>query len=173
MLRPLFLTIAVAVAPTVAASAQSGAHHHRHHDSTSSVRRDSAFAAMQARGKDVMGVDQYSSVHVFDALPDGGRIELQRPDADSAEVEVIRAHLRDIARRFGDGDFGLPGMVHDGEVPGTRTLAERRDHLHYEFRSLPKGGEVLITSHDEQALAALREFMAFQQREHHAEGRPR
>ncbi len=173
MVRPLLLAFVLLPAGPLSARAQSGSHpHHRHHDSTQ-AGGDSAYAAMQARGKQVMGVDQYSSVHVFDALPDGGRIELQRPEADSADVEAIRDHLRDLSRRFAAGDFSLPGMVHDEEVPGARTLAERRDHVHYEFRPLPKGGELRITSHDEQALAALREFMAFQRREHHAAGRPR
>jgi hypothetical protein len=40
-------------------------HAHRH------AREDSAFRAMQARGLVVMGVDQYTSIHRFDALPDG------------------------------------------------------------------------------------------------------
>jgi len=48
--------------------------------------RDSAFAAMQARGKHVMGVDQYTSAHRFDSLADGGRIVLRRDVADSAGV---------------------------------------------------------------------------------------
>jgi len=173
MVRPSLLVLLLAAIAPVPALAQSGAHHHQaHHDSTRG-HRDSAFAAMQARGKQVMGVDQYSSVHVFDALPDGGRIELQRPEADSAEVGAIREHLRDISRRFAAGDFSLPGIVHDGEVPGARTLAERRDAVRYEFHPLPKGGEVRITTRDQRALAALRDFMAFQRREHHAEGRPR
>lgn len=170
----LVALLMLAAAAAHPARAQDPHHAHQHRDSASAgARGDSAYAAMQARGKQVMGVDQYSSVHRFDALPDGGRIELQRPDADSADVEVIRDHLRDIARRFAAGDFSLPGIVHDGEVPGTRTLAERRGHLHYEFRPLPKGGEVRITTHDGPALAAIRDFMSFQRREHHAAGRPR
>ena len=56
---------------------------------------DSAFAAVQERGKDVMGVDQYTSAHVFEDLPDGGRIVLDRDDpSDSAGIATIRAHMR-------------------------------------------------------------------------------
>ena len=75
---------------------------------------DSAFAALQARGADprAMGVDQYTSVHRFDALPDGGRIELQRAVDDSAGVAQIRSHLRAIAVAFATGDFGTPAFVH-------------------------------------------------------------
>src|SRR5438552_18115560 len=35
---------------------------------------DSAFAAMQSRGEMVMGVNQYTSAHVFEDLPTGGRL---------------------------------------------------------------------------------------------------
>lgn len=35
---------------------------------------DTSFAATQARRQMVMGVDQYTSAHVFEDLPDGGRI---------------------------------------------------------------------------------------------------
>ena len=38
---------------------------------------DTGFAAMQMRGKEAMRVDQYTSTHKFDALSDGGRIELR------------------------------------------------------------------------------------------------
>ncbi|HKN66465.1 MAG TPA: hypothetical protein VJW73_09320, partial [Gemmatimonadaceae bacterium] len=58
-------------------------------------KHDSAFASMQERGKMAMGVDQYTSTHHFDALPDGGRIELQRDVDDSAGVARIRAHIRE------------------------------------------------------------------------------
>ena len=41
-----------------------------------------------------MGVDQYTSQHVFEPLPTGGRIVLQRKEADSAGEAVIREHMR-------------------------------------------------------------------------------
>ena len=45
---------------------------------------DSGFAGVQARGEVAMGVNQYTSSHVFEPLADGGRIELQRNANDSA-----------------------------------------------------------------------------------------
>src|SRR6476469_1505122 len=61
--------------------------------SSKSGNEDSAFAAVQARGAAVMGVDQYTSAHVFEDLADGGRIVLVRTDSsDSAGVSMIRAH---------------------------------------------------------------------------------
>src|SRR5687767_10003309 len=82
------------------------------------VAKDSAFAALQERGEQAMGVDQYTSTHIFDALPDGGRIELQRDVDDSAGVATIRQHLAHIAKAFGAGDFSTPAFVHLQDVPG-------------------------------------------------------
>ena len=132
---------------------------------------DSAFAGVQSRGKDVMGVDQYTSSHVFESLPDGGRIVLQRDSADAAGEETIRAHLRDIAKRFAQGDFTLPGQVHGmAEVPGTKVMAERRLAMRYVMTPLPRGGEVRIITGDPAAVKAVHEFLAFQRMDHRAAG---
>ena len=58
---------------------------------------DSAFGAMQERGKQAMGVDQYTSAHLSRREADGGRIELQRDVDDTAGVAAIRRHLQEIA----------------------------------------------------------------------------
>jgi len=144
--------------------AQSMGHKH------DSARHDTAFAALQERGKQAMGVDQYTSTHHFDALPEGGRIELQRDVEDSAGIAQIRAHIREIAHAFKSGDFSTPAMVHLREVPGTRVMAERRAAITYEPRDLPRGAELLIRTNDAVALEAIHDFMAFQRGEHHATG---
>ncbi|HEU5185270.1 MAG TPA: hypothetical protein VFU01_11915 [Gemmatimonadaceae bacterium] len=129
---------------------------------------DTAFAALQSRGHEAMGVDQYTSAHRFESLPDGGRIELQRDTADRDGVATIRAHMRDIAGRFARGDFSIPGFVHAQDVPGTRVMAERKAQIAYEARDLPGGAEVRIRTTDSTALAAVHEFLAFQRGDHRA-----
>ena len=136
------------------------------------TKRDTAFTSMQERGRMAMGVDQYTSTHHFDVLPDGGRIELQRDVDDSAGVARIRAHMREIARAFQSGDFSTPATVHMRDVPGARVMAERRALITYEPRDLPRGAELYIRTSDEVARRAIHEFMAFQRGEHHATGMP-
>ena len=130
--------------------------------------RDTAFAAMQERGKQAMGVDQYTSTHRFDELPDGGTIRLVRDVDDSVGVAQIRAHLRDVARAFGAGDFSTPEFVHMQTVPGTKVMAAKRASITYSVLAVPRGGELRITTHDSEALAAVHQFLAFQRAEHHA-----
>lgn len=131
---------------------------------------DSAFAALQARGAAAMGVDQYTSTHRFDDLPDGGRIELQRDADDARGIATIRAHLAEIAAAFARGDFATPAMVHMREVPGTAVMAARAGAIRYEYRALPRGGEVRITTRDPEVLRAVHAFLAFQRSDHRAGG---
>jgi hypothetical protein len=140
---------------------------------SSAASDDSAFALMQSRGRTAMGVDQYTSSHRFEPLPDGGRITLQRDQDDSAGTAQIRAHLRKIAAAFAAGDFAIPGLVHDQEVPGTAVMAALRPRISYTTDTLSRGGSVRIRSDDSTAIAAVHRFLSFQRRDHrssHGEG---
>ena len=132
---------------------------------------DSGFARLQHRGETVMGVDQYTSRHVFEDLPSGGRIVLDRDDAsDTASIRAIRSHMRDIQRAFQRGDFTAPGLVHARAVPGTRVLAEKRSAIRYSAVDRPRGAELRILTTDPAAVAAVHQFLAFQRSDHRAAG---
>lgn len=131
---------------------------------------DTAFAELQARGAEAMGVDQYTSTHVFESLPDGGRIVLQRDSSDAVGTATIRAHMHDIAARFAAGDFSIPGMVHAQAVPGTDVMTVRMAFIRYVADTLPRGAQVRITTTDSAAVAAVHAFLAFQRMDHRAGG---
>lgn len=127
---------------------------------------DSAFALLQARGHAAMGVDQYTSYHRFETLPDGGRISLQREAGDTAGVAQIRSHMRRIEAAFARGDFALPGLVHARDVPGTAVMAARRSRISYVADTLPGGGQLRLRTSDPSAIAAIHRFLAFQRQDH-------
>jgi hypothetical protein len=156
--------ITIATIACAACSRSDGSTHQTPHAT------DTSFASMQERGKRAMGVDQYTSAHRFDALPDGGRIELTRDVDDSLGIAQIRAHLRLIQHAFQAGDFSTPGFVHMKAMPGTAAMAKKRDVIHYAYHDLPRGGEVVMQTTDGEALAAIHEFMGAQRMEHHATG---
>ena len=136
---------------------------------TRAADADTAFAGVQSRGTAVMGVDQTTSTHLFESLPDGGRIALQTDAVDANGEETIRAHMRDIAGRFAKGDFTLPGMVHAMPiVPGTAEMTERRAGIRYVVELLPRGAQVRIITRDAAAIRAVHEFLAFQRMDHRA-----
>ena len=124
---------------------------------------------MQQRGQSAMGVDQYASSHVFEALPDGGRIVLRMNEADSTGERVIREHMRAIATAFGAGNFSIPGQVHAMPiVPGTEVMSRLRSHISYRAADVPHGGEVRLTTRNPEAVAAIHDFLAFQRSDHRA-----
>ena len=125
---------------------------------------------MQARGREAMGVDQYTSIHKFDDLANGGRIELQRDRDDSAGVATIRHHIHAIATAFATGDFSTPEFVHMKTVPGAADMARLRTKITYAPKELPRGAELRIVTKDTAAIRAVHQFLAFQRDEHHADG---
>jgi hypothetical protein len=133
---------------------------------------DSGYAGVQARGEVAMGVDQYTSRHVFEPLPDGGRIELQRNVADTAGTAQVRRHMQQIARQFAAGDFQLPGFVHAQRVPGTSVMTAKRDEIQYSVEILPRGAALRVRTEDPAAVRAIHEFLAFQRQDHHAAAHP-
>jgi uncharacterized protein YjhX (UPF0386 family) len=131
---------------------------------------DTSFASMQRRGEMAMGVDQYTSTHRFEALTDGGRIELTRDVNDSLGIAQIRAHLRLIQHAFQAGDFSTPAFVHMRAMPGTAVMAKKRGVIEYTYHDLPRGGQVTMKTTDAEALVAIHEFMDAQRVGHHADG---
>jgi hypothetical protein len=159
--------------PMPAAAAAPAADPHAAHHAMAAPAGDSALRALNARGAGVMGVDQWTSQHVFQDLTNGGRIILERDPADAAGVRAIRAHLREVAADFARGDFSKPFATHGtGDIPGTAVLAARRAKVRYAMRPRPGGGEVRITTTDPAALKALRAFLKYQRDEHHAPATP-
>ena len=161
-MRPLAILI---FSTTLAIPSRLAAQTHDAHDHAG-ANEDSAFRAMQARGRIVMGVDQYTSIHDFVPLRDGGRIELQRDHDDSVGTQAIRAHLRTIARAFSVGNFIAPFTVHAESVPGVPVMRARRSAISYYDSDLPRGAQLRIRSADPVAIDAIHRFLAYQGRAH-------
>jgi len=64
----------------------------------------------------------------------------------------------------------LPGVVHAGEVPGTRVMAEKRSTIAYRALNRARGAEVRITTSDPAAVGAVHAFLKFQRSDHRAAG---
>ena len=149
-------------------SSMTPAQHAAMHGGGSAATTDTSFAALQARGKMAMGVDQYASVHRFDVLPDGGRIALEMKGGDSLAVAQIRAHMKLIEHAFQAGDFSTPEFVHARAMPGTDIMSRNKALIRYSYADLPRGGEVRITTTDPESLAAIRQFLTAQRGDHRA-----
>jgi hypothetical protein len=126
-----------------------------------------AHAQMNERGEKGMGFSQTVSAHHFFLNSNGGVIQVEVNDAaDTSDRDNIRMHLTHIAHAFQSGDFDIPMFVHDTVPPGVPEMKKLRENIRYSFEETPKGGRVVISSSDEEALAAIHRFLRFQIEEH-------
>jgi hypothetical protein len=143
---------------------------HEHTPGMTHPATDSAYSALKDRGGKAMLVNQDSATHLFDALPDGGRIELQADTDDPKAIAGIREHFGMIEAAFRRGDFSTPFFVHDKTVPGTAVMSAKQERIRYTRADLPRGAELRLQSTDRAVIAAIHDFMAFQRGEHRAGG---
>ena len=98
-------------------------------------------------GDHVMGFSHEKTTHHFELNYDGGAIDVRTNDAkDAASRNQIRNHFRHIAHMFAAGDFNAPMLVHSTAVPGTATMTNLRDQLHWELRQTPRKARIKITA---------------------------
>jgi hypothetical protein len=124
--------------------------------------------AVRERSADVMPFDMNATTHVFSKTPNGGvqRVVVKTP-GDTKQTALIRQHLRDIADRFGRGDFGAPTNVHGAEMPGLAALkAAVPGDLNVRYRDLRSGAEIQYSSRNPKLVSALHEWFDAQVADH-------
>ena len=157
----ILVLVGVAAHTRAAGQMPAGMTHDQH---LKQMKKDEA---LQHRGAEAMGFDQAVTTHHFRLFSSGGAIEVTVKDqADEANRQFIRTHLKEIAAQFAAGDFEKPLMTH-GEMPdGVAEMSKRRDEISYTFEELPEGGRVRIHTADRRALEAIHRFLRYQIREH-------
>src|SRR6185437_1154395 len=124
--------------------------------------------AVDMRGDHVMGFSHEKTTHHFRLYPDGGAIVVIANNLKDTETQdQIRLHLSHIAVMFATGNFQDPILIHDQTPPGVAALQRLKRQVSYRFEEIPRGGRVRITTMNEEALAAIHEFLKFQISGHH------
>ena len=114
-----------------------------------------------------MGFDQEKTTHHFHLFTDGGAIDVSVKDStDRKNLEAIRAHLPHIVEMFRQGDFSVPMLVHQTEVPGAQDLKRAAARISYRYAETAAGGRVDIVSTESDALKAIHAFLKFQITDH-------
>jgi len=158
------LTIFVAVASSQNAGNSAAS---QSHPQQQDQQAHHCAADMQTRGDAGMGFSQAKTTHHFALTKDGGVISVEVNDPkDTESLDQIRMHLAHITKAFAAGDFDIPMFVHDQAPAGVPTMKAKKDRIHYKYEETGRGGRVVITSVDPDALAAIHAFLAFQIREH-------
>jgi hypothetical protein len=131
---------------------------HNHDDHLDGVNR---------RGDPVMGFSHAKTTHHFLLKPDGGVIQVEANGAnDVASRDQIRRHLKHIAKKFSEGDFAAPALIHAQTPPGAPAMQSLKAEIKYEFEESERGGRVRISSNNPGAVKAIHEFLRFQIKDH-------
>jgi hypothetical protein len=135
-----------------------------HEEHQKQMARD---AELKKRGGAAMGFDQDATTHHFLITDDGGVIQVTVNDArDRANRDAIVAHLEKVARDFSAGLFDSPFATHGEVPPGVPTMQQRKAAITYRFEAVDGGARVRIVASDPEAVAAVKEFLRYQIREH-------
>jgi hypothetical protein len=122
---------------------------------------------MNMHGDSVMGFGQNKTTHHFKLTPNGGSIQVTaNSPGDTVSIHQIRLHLGHIAAAFSNGDFSMPEQVHSQVPPGVPEMERQKNEINYQFETITNGGIVRINTKNQNALAAIHQFLEFQIKAH-------
>jgi drug/metabolite transporter (DMT)-like permease len=150
---------ALAAVVSIAFGSSTGA------DATASERQ----REVAARGAPVMGFDLDRTTHHFDATDFGGiqTVVANDPD-DTAQIDLVRAHLQHEAARFAGGDFSDPGQIHGNDMPGLAVLeaAAADNGIEVEYEVVEHGARINYRSDEPIVIGAIHLWFAAQVHDH-------
>src|SRR5262245_41915105 len=170
----LVAVFAFFIAGVALSDAQSKSHegHQRRSEKAKSDQKtehnhDSHLDGVNRRGDAVMGFSHAKTTHHFLLKTDGGAIQVEANDANDAAIrDQIRRHLKHIAKKFSEGDFAAPMLIHAQTPPGAPVMQSLKAKIKYEFEELGRGGRIRISTNTPEAVKAIHEFLRFQIKDH-------
>lgn len=128
-------------------------------------------AEIAQRGAQVMPFSLAATTHVFTKTAQGGvQRVIAKDSADTAQVKLVRSHLREIEAQFRQGDFSAPAHIHGMDMPG---LAELKSapvgSIAISYKDVKGGAELSYRTADAKLVAALHRWFDAQLSDHGAD----
>ena len=128
-------------------------------------------AEVAERGGDVMPFDLKATTHVFTKTNQGGvQSVVAKNPGDTAQVDLIRKHLKHIQTQFAKRDFSDPSHIHGEEMPGLRQIEEAKSgQIKMTYANLPAGAKVTYSTSEPGLVKALHAWFDAQLSDHGAD----
>jgi hypothetical protein len=125
-------------------------------------------AEVARRGGDVMPFSLAATQHVFTKTAQGGTQRvIARDPRDTAQVKLVRRHLRDIQAEFRRGDFSGPAHIHGEDMPGLAQLkAAKPGDVAISYRDVRGGAELAYRTDKPELVAAIHSWFDAQLSDH-------
>jgi hypothetical protein len=119
------------------------------------------------KGAKIMPFDLEQTMHHFQPLENGGLQTVTVKDpSNSAQIDLIQAHLKEEAEKFHRGDFSDPAKIHGENMPGLATLQTGAQHIDVQYTALPHGAQIQYSTKDPALVMALHQWFAAQRADH-------
>lgn len=125
-------------------------------------------AEVSGRGKDVMPFSLAATTHIFTKTETGGTQQVVAKKAtDVKQVNLTRAHLKEIRDQFLKGDFSGPSHIHGPDMPGLSDLkAAKPGQIAIDYKDVKGGGQLTYKTQDASLVAALHKWFDAQLSDH-------
>lgn len=132
------------------------------------TNNQSASISMLERGGLAMGFNQNKILHQFKSTLTGGEILITAlNNSDIETIKQIKNHIYVIQKEFSAGNFTKPFYIHTQDVPGTKLMSEKKNFIEYNINEINNGGTLILETKDKELLAAIHQFITFQNTEHY------
>ncbi|MGE5681178.1 MAG: hypothetical protein ACM34K_09910 [Bacillota bacterium] len=115
----------------------------------------------------VMSFDMDKVTHYFVKTEDGGNLSLRVKDPkDTAQVGLIRKHLKKEQALFSKADFRDPKTLHGKNMPGLKKLSQSKGKFNVDYKELSDGARLIFTSKDKDVVSAIHTWFDAQLKDH-------
>jgi hypothetical protein len=120
-----------------------------------------------AKGAKIMPFDLEQTMHHFQPLENGGLQTVTVKDpANSTQIALIQAHLKEEAEKFHRGDFSDPAQIHGEDMLGLAALQTGAEHIDVQYTAIPNGAQIRYSTKDPALIMALHQWFAAQRADH-------
>ncbi len=145
------------------ALAQQMKNHKHMPDSTLKMRQ----RMIHSRSPLVMPFDMNKVTHYFIDTKEGGILSIKAKNhEDTAQVILIRDHLKKEHHMFSNADFSDPKTLHGMHMPGLAVLSKSKGNFNVDYADLPAGAQLTFTSKDTTVINAIHTWFAAQLKDH-------
>lgn len=122
---------------------------------------------VRGKGAQVMPFSLEQTQHVFDKNDAGGVQRVLARAGASAQIEMIRTHLREIAQSFDARNFDKPAHIHGADMPGLAEMRAAGAHeLEVIYSDLPDGAQIIYRSSSPRIVDAIHRWFDAQLSDH-------
>ena len=135
---------------------------------TADVAKAQREAEVAKRGKDVMPFRLPATTHIFSKTAEGGVQQVvARTATDTAQVKLVRQHLREIREQFLKGDYSGPAHIHGQDMPGLSDLKSAQPgQIAIAYKDIKGGAQLTYSTSEATLVAALHKWFDAQLSDH-------